>query len=103
MDQHHDREEDADIFLEPSKIEEDETAEEGNEKVFEDSVSNAMTDDPSDTGNQVISLFSRVGYRTRSVGRSQKGHRDKDEKQLAGKTQIVLNRYSPTHVGFCRI
>jgi len=58
MDQHHDREEDADISLEPSKIEEDEKTEEGDEKVFEDSVSNTTTDDPSDTCNQIFSSFS---------------------------------------------
>ena len=58
MYQHRDRKEDANASLEPSKVGENETKEEGDEEVFEDSVSNTTTDDPSDTGDQVFTSFS---------------------------------------------
>ena len=58
VNQHHDREGDTDAALEIGEIMEDETKQGRDDEIFEDSVSDTATDDPSDTGDQVFPSLS---------------------------------------------
>lgn len=57
VDQQYDREENTNVALKSSEVCEDETKEERDDEVLEDSMRDTATDNPSDTGDKVFASF----------------------------------------------